>query len=198
MKGTTHSASCATYHAVRFYESDRALSRVVAEFLRDGLKAGNPGIVIAMPAQRAAIVRELVAQSFDVAQLLRSDDLILLDAKDTLSVVMMDGQPDADRFNRTMGRVITRACRGRANCTSRIYGQMVDLLWQRREHDAAIRLEMLWNQLATTRAFSLLCGYAVGFYKTATFADICALHTHVVAPDGYAASSADGYAASVV
>jgi MEDS: MEthanogen/methylotroph, DcmR Sensory domain len=190
MKGTTHSASCATYHAVRFYESDRALSRVVAEFLRDGLKAGDPGIVIATAAQRAAIVRELVAQSLDVAQLLRSDDLILLDAKDTLSVVMMDGQPDAARFKRTMGRVITRASRGRANCTSRIYGQMVDLLWQRREHDAAIRLEMLWNQLSTTRPFSLLCGYAVGFYKTATFADICALHTHVVAADGNAAAVA--------
>jgi hypothetical protein len=189
MKGTTHSAS-AQYHAVRFYESDRALSRVVAEFLRDGLKTGNPGIVIAMPAQRAAIVRELVAQSLDVAQLLRSDDLILLDAKDTLSVIMVDGQPDAAAFKRTMSRVITRACRGRANCTSRIYGQMVDLLWQRRERDAAIRLEMLWNQLATTRAFSLLCGYAVDVYKTATFADICALHTHVVAADGNAAAVA--------
>jgi hypothetical protein len=190
MKETAHSESRAPYHAVRFYESDRALSRIVAEFLRDGLKTGNPGIVIAMPAQRAAIVRELATQSLDVAQLLRSDDLILLDAKDTLSVVMVDGKPDAAAFKRAIGRVITRASRGREHCTSRIYGQMVDVLWQRREHDAAIRLEMLWNQLATTRAFSLLCGYAVGFYNSPTFADICALHTHVVAPDGYAAAGA--------
>ena len=190
MKGTTHSASCATYHAVRFYESDRALSRVVAEFLRDGLKAGNPGLVIAMPAQRAAIVRELVAQSLDVAQLLRSDDLILLDAKDTLSVIMVDGQPDAAAFKRTMSRVITRACRGRADRKARIYGQMVDVLWQRDEHDAAIRLEMLWNQLATTRHFSLLCGYAVDVYKAATFGDIRALHTHVVSADGNPATVA--------
>jgi hypothetical protein len=186
----TAPASCPPYHAVRFYESDRALSRIVAEFLRDGLKTGHPGIVIAMPAQRAAIVRELSAQSLDVAQLLRSDDLILLDAKDTLSVVMNDGNPDAAAFKRTICRVITRACRGRAECTSRIYGQMVDVLWQRREHDAAIRLEMLWNQLAATRGFSLLCGYAVGYFHEAAFADICHLHTHVVSAGGYEAAMA--------
>jgi hypothetical protein len=190
MKAATHSAACATYHAVRFYESDRALSRIVAEFLRDGLKTGDPGIVIATPVQRAAIVRELVAQSLDVAHLLRSDDLILLDAKDTLSVIMVDGQPDAAAFKRTMRRVIIRARRGRPDCTARIYGQMVDVLWQTDEHDAAIRLEMLWNKLADTHAFSLLCGYAVGCFYKAAFAGICDLHTHVVSADGYAAAVA--------
>lgn len=189
MKGTTHPVPCAAYHAVRFYESDRALSRIVADFLRDGLKTGDPGIVIATPAQRAAIVREL-SQSVDVARLLRSDDLILLDAKDTLSVVMMGGKPDAAALKRIVCRVITRARRGRAACTSRIYGQMVDVLWQTGEHDAAIRLEVLWNQLATTHAFSLLCGYAIGVCKAATFADICKLHTHLVSADGYAAAVA--------
>jgi hypothetical protein len=83
--------------------------------------------------------------------------------------------------------VITRVGRGRADCTIRIYGQMVDVLWQAGEHDAAIRLEMLWNRLANTHAFSLLCGYAMGpFYKSANFADICSHHTHIVSADGCA------------
>jgi hypothetical protein len=81
--------------------------------------------------------------------------------------------------------VISRACGARSDCTVRIFGQMVDVLWQRGEHHAAIRLEVLWNELAHTQAFSLLCGYAMGhFYKDANFDDVCAHHTQVVEADG--------------
>ena len=80
-----------------------------------------------------------------------------------------------------MRRVIDGVSRGRGACTVRIFGQMVDVLWQRGERDAAIRLEMLWNQLARTEAFSLLCGYVIGnFYKDAGLEDICGQHTHIV------------------
>jgi len=45
-----------------------------------------------------------------------------------------------------------------------------------------IRLEMLWNQLAMTHDFSLLCGYAMGnFYKHAGMREVCAMHSHVIA-----------------
>jgi len=68
---------------------------------------------------------------------------------------------------------------------------MVDILWKEGKRDLAIRLEMLWNQLANTQRFSLLCGYTVGpFYKDAHFADVCRQHTHVVAADGTAATVA--------
>jgi hypothetical protein len=185
MKVPPGSVSGPAYHAVRFYENDRALSRIVAAFLHEGFEAGNPGIVVAMPAQRGAIVRELSVRSLDVAQLVRSDDLVLLDATDTLSAFMANGKPNAEKFKEAMCDVITRACRGRGDCTIRIYGQMVDVLWQKGKHDAAIRLEILWNQLANTHSFSLLCGYAMGhFYKDANFAHICGLHTHVVSADG--------------
>lgn len=184
-------ASGPAYHAVRFYENDRALSRIVAEFLSDGFEADNPGIVVATPAQRGAIVRQLSAKSVHVVQLLRSNDLVLLDAKDTLSLFIENGKPDAVKFKETMCEVIARACRGRTDCTVRIYGQMVDVLWQAGKRDAAIRLEMLWNQLANTPAFSLMCGYAMGqFYKDANFADICGQHTHVVSADGRLAAVA--------
>ena len=62
---------------------------------------------------------------------------------------------------------------------------MVDVLWQNDQQEAAIRLETLWNQLANTEAFSLLCGYAIGhFYKDANFQEVCRHHTHVVSADG--------------
>ena len=182
-------SSCmdAPYHAVRFYESDRSLAQIVAGFLTEGFAEGNPAIVVATPVQRAAIIRELTARSFDVVDLQRSKDLLLLDAAETLSTFMTDGGPDALQFNTQMCQAIERVCRGRSNCRVRIFGQMVDVLWQDGQRDAATRLEVLWNQLANEQAFSLLCGYAMGnFYKGSNFDDICSLHSHVVSNDGRA------------
>jgi hypothetical protein len=121
----------------------------------------------------------------DVVQLERSGDLIFLDAEETLSIFMTNGKPEGEAFRNSMCEIIKRACRGRSDCTIRVYGEMVDVLWKNGQQEAAIQLEMLWNQLANTEAFSLLCGYAMGhFYKDANIQDICHQHTHVVAADG--------------
>jgi len=168
------------YHAVRFYESERSLAVIVAEFLSDGFADSHPGIVVATPAMRAALVLELSARSLDVVELQRSGQLLLLDAKELLDVFMIDGQPDPAGFNTAMRETIARTCRGRTGCKLRIFGQMVDVLWREGQQDAAIHLEMLWNQLAHKQAFSLLCGYAMGnFYKDSNFEDICGQHSHV-------------------
>jgi MEDS: MEthanogen/methylotroph, DcmR Sensory domain len=179
------SSAAAGYHAVRFYESDGSLARIVAEFLQEGFDRGSPGIVVATATLRAEIIRELTDRSLDVDDLQRSHDLLLLDARETLSTFMIDSQPDAGKFKDQMYQVIQRVCRDRADCAVRIFGQMVDVLWQDGERDAAIRLEMLWNQLAQTEAFSLLCGYAMGhFYKDAHVDEICGQHSHIVSDDG--------------
>lgn len=75
------------------------------------------------------------------------------------------------------------------DCTIRAYGEMVNVLWQDGQEAAAIRLEMLWNDLARTRAFKLLCGYSMGnFFKAAAIDDIKAQHSHVVEDKGTAAA----------
>jgi len=187
MKAVVRSTPTPSYHAVRFYENEKSLAQIVAEFLAAGLDDGEPGIVVAVPTQRAAIIRALVARGVDVVSLQRSADLILLDAQETLSSIVADGKLDVNAFNDAMTAVIKRACRGRADCTIRIYGQMVDVLWQEGKRDLAIALEILWNQLAATERFSLLCGYAMGpFYKDAHCDEVCGQHTHVVAADGTA------------
>src|SRR5687768_13345336 len=113
MNHATRSASSRPYHAVRFYENENSLAKTVAGFLAEGLTDGTPGIVIATPAQRAAIVRELGARGLDVVSLKQSDDLVLLDASDSLSSFMPNGKLDARAFNDSLCAVITRACRGR-------------------------------------------------------------------------------------
>ena len=52
------------FHAVRFYENDESLCRIVAEFLGEGIVSGQPALVIATPEHRDDIVQELRARLF--------------------------------------------------------------------------------------------------------------------------------------
>ena len=176
------------FHAVRFYEDAQSLARMVATFVAEGFIARLPAIIIATPEHGNAIIEKLNTMSFDIDHLKRQQDLIMLDARETLASFMVGGMPNAEKFEMVMLPVIDTACRGREDCVIRAYGEMVDVLWKDAMEAAAVRLEMLWNQLANTRQFSLLCGYSMGsFYKDAAFDAICHQHTHVLSIDGAAA-----------
>jgi hypothetical protein len=169
---------------VRFYENKASLARTVADFLGEGLVLGQPGLVIATPVHRDALLAELSARQFDVDKVQASGNLLILDARTLLATFMVDGMPDATLFKTHVPAAIVQLCGERKDCTIRAYGEMVDVLWQDGMTAAAIRLEMYWNQLAMTHDFSLLCGYAMGsFYKDAGMRDICAQHSHVVAAE---------------
>jgi hypothetical protein len=152
----------------------------VADFLGDGFAARQPLIVIATPEHRQIIVHELSRRHFDVEGLVAAEGFALLDAQATLDLFMIDGRPQPRAFRDAMGRVIDRVRQGREECVVRAYGEMVDVLWRAGLTDAAIRLEVLWNNLAMEYSFSLLCGYSIGnFYKQpAAIRDVCAHHTH--------------------
>jgi hypothetical protein len=173
-------------HAVQFYGNDQSLFTSVSGFLGQGLVDGNPGILIATPSHTTAILEQLRSRLIDVDRALRSGDLVVLDAKSTLGLFMMNGMPDAAMFETRVGRVIESLIKARSpNTMIRAYGEMVDVLWKQGLGEAAIRLEMLWNMLGNRYGFALLCGYAVGnFYKqTKAFEEVCSLHTHVVPAD---------------
>jgi hypothetical protein len=172
------------FHAVRFYENKASLCRTVADFIGDGLTLGQPGLMIATPEHRDAVLAELRARQVDVDSIQAAGNLLALDARETLASFMVDGMPDATLFKTHVPVAIERLCHGRRDSTVRAYGEMVNVLWQDGLTAAAIRLEMFWNQLAMTHDFSLLCGYAMGnFYKDAGMRDICAHHSHVIAAE---------------
>ena len=173
------------YHAVRFYESDRSLAAIVGKFLSDGLHEGQPAVVIATAAHRAAIVRELVARRHDVVEVQRAGDLLLVDAQHTLDTFMSNGTVEDIRFKNVVRGILKTAYRDRVDCTVRAYGELVDLLWSDGQQDSAIRVEVLWNSLALSESFSLVCGYARDqCHDHARLSDIRGQHTHVISADG--------------
>ena len=176
-----------SFHAVRFYEDDASLCRIVSRFVAEGLALDQPALIISTRPHLDCIVENLTAATIDVDALTRRGDLLLLDARETLATFMVNGQPDPDFFRASAGTALEKVARGRKK-TIRAYGEMVDVLWKDGLSAAAIKLEMLWNRLAHTHDFSLLCGYAMGnFYKDATIDDVRRHHTHVVSDNGAAA-----------
>jgi hypothetical protein len=169
------------HHAVQFYGNDAELFKTVGTFLSEGLVGGHPSVVIATPPHRMAIEKALEHHLIDVERARRLGDLVLLDADDTLGTFMVGGIPSASVFKKVMGDVIEQSLRGRERTPVRAYGEMVDVLWKQGKTAAAVRLEVLWNDLAATHVFSLLCGYAIGnfFKQTQQYEEVCNLHTHV-------------------
>jgi hypothetical protein len=156
---------------------------MVSDFLRVGLEAGCPAIIIATPIHRRAIAASLQTGRVDVRRLTATGDLIVVDAEELLTTFMVEGMPDAGLFRDAVTPLISRACRGR-DCIVRAYGEMVDVLWKRGQTVAAVKLETMWNQLAHAHAFALLCGYSMGhFYKDASARELHLLHTHVSSDD---------------
>jgi hypothetical protein len=172
-------------HGVQFYRDRSSLAVTVARFLSEGLRVGQPAIIVATPDHAAAILSELETLNLDVSKLRETAELQVFDAARVLSSFMIGSQPDALMFKSNVGDMIDRLCANRDPCPIRVYGEMVDLLWRDGNSDAAIRLEILWNQLASAYDFSLLCGYAAWhFYREMSWdagvADICQQHSHVV------------------
>ena len=182
--------STAHFHAVKFYDTPASLCRIVAEFLSEGFAAEQPVLIVATPEHQVGIAQELATRYLDVEGLEAAGELFFADASEMLATFMVDGTPDANLFADNMTTLIERVQRGRTDVTIRIYGEMVDVLWKSGQDEAAIRAEMLWNTLALTQNFSLLCGYATGScYKGTQRTEIELHHSHVMLNHGRAAQA---------
>ncbi|MEW6706897.1 MAG: ATP-binding protein [Pseudomonadota bacterium] len=172
-------------HHVRFYAEDAALIDEVADFLDAALRAGDAAVVIATEEHRAQLQRRLAGigprQGMPAWY---SGTLRMLDARQTLDCMLVDGELDAQRFTEVVGGAIAEAS---SNGTRevRAFGEMVALLYAQGRHEQALQLEALWNGLAQLQAFTLLCAYPMDLFAgdehASTFRSICCAH-HDVGP----------------
>src|ERR1043166_8242020 len=73
--------------------------------------------------------------------------------------------PSEQSFERVVGGLVDELSERVPNRTIRAFGEMVDVLWSEGRERAAIALEELWNDLARTRSFALLCGYHLDIFE---------------------------------
>jgi MEDS: MEthanogen/methylotroph, DcmR Sensory domain len=148
-------------HDVQFYRTDEYLIQSVVRFLGDGIRAGQPIIVIATEAHRLAFVAELQKSGLDPDKLYSGQLSVWLDARETLNAFMESSTPNRELFYATVGSVFERLVEKRYYLVVRAYGEMVDLLYKDGNSEGAILVEQLWNELANHYKYSLLCGYCI-------------------------------------
>jgi hypothetical protein len=168
---------------VQLYSDKDFLVEAVVQYLGAGLRSGEAAIIIARPEHRGRFIR-----GFERAGLYPSPALHLLDADTTLSLFMAEGMPEWTAFHRAVGGKIAEL--RLQYPTVRAYGEMVDILWQRGEQQAAIRLEEFWNELGKLQTFSLLCAYgidplAADSYTAGALEAVCKCHTHLIPTPDY-------------
>ena len=174
-------------HLVQLYDADESsLTRNVGRYLHEGWQRGDGLIVIAAQDHARAFTAELERLGVDVEAAVRGARLLVLDAHATLARFLADGRLDRERFRRTANEALRHV--GRPGAGIRAYGEMVGLLWQAGQPEAAIELEALWNEVRDEEPFGLFCAYPIdvfgdGFHAAGIDQVLCA-HTHLVPTGG--------------
>lgn len=169
-------------HAVQFCDDDAALLDTLEAFCAGGLMLGEAVIVIATAAHLAALRQRLRLREMDIAALQIFDQLFTLDADETLKRFMREGQPDAILFEAVASELLERARAG--GRPVRAFGEMVQLLWERGQHDATIQLENIWQRVCIAEKIPLLCAYRKDSFTgddAGGIRRICQAHCSVIA-----------------
>lgn len=179
-----HLAKPDTSHMVRFYDEDSILVADVREFADEALRCGGSAILIATEEHLDALLpllRGLGPGRDDRPWY--TGNLITLPAQATLDRFMVDGWPDEQRFLASVGELV--AAEARRAPPLHAFGEMVALLCEQGMHDAALRLEELWNDLIRRHGFRLLCAYPHRVFasdeQARHFRCVCDVHTHFYA-----------------
>jgi hypothetical protein len=170
-------------HAAQIYTESDELADSVAAYLVTGFDEGEPAILVATETHTSLVLERLAVAGWDAKRIDELGLLVSADADAMLEQIMDGPLPAAAAFERVVGGVLDDLAARFPGTRVRVYGEMVDVLCRRGQQNAAVALEELWNRLARTRRFALLCGYRLDVFdrqaQVETLRSVCELHTHV-------------------
>ena len=172
------------HHEVQFYSSDSVLVESFARFIASALKSHNPVIVLATKSHREGLIQKLAGEGFDMDDAIKQGIYIALDAAETLSTIMVNGEPDRLRFFDGLWGLIETAAKAAKTeyPLVAICGECVGLLCAEGNMDAAIRLEEVGNDLAESNNVKIMCAYPLSSFReedSDAYERICAEHTAI-------------------
>lgn len=176
-------------HGVQVYGEPGELAESVAAYLMAGFERDQPAVLVATPEHLSLFAEALATRGWALDGAERAGLVVVADAEQTLASILGPDGPDELRFEQVLGGLLDQVESGRDDRPARVFGEMVDLLTDRGQAEAADELEQLWNAFARRRRFSLLCGYRLDVFdpqaQTATLPHICREHSHVLPARNY-------------
>lgn len=183
----------AARHVAHLYESEEELAASASRFIAEGLHRGEAVLVIATAAHWALFVARLATDTaIDLAGAIVSGQLRIMDANLAVSAVVVDGLPQWHRVNESASSIIENSLRRFG--ALRVYGEMVDLLWERGNRVGAAMLETHWNALAHQYPIDRLCVYRTNAAEkgahNALLRCVCRTHSRILPRTGYPGTDA--------
>lgn len=168
-------------HVLHIYDNDSRFLDLLGGFVGTGVSAGDCTIVIATVAHLQELDKRLRAHGINVAHAISDEQYIPLNAEEVLSQFMINDWPDDDLFLQTVSSLFEKARKRQRHI--RAFGEMVAILWEKKQYAATVRLEYLWEQYCHEQPFSLFCAYPKpGFTSDLNHSieEICQHHAKVV------------------
>jgi hypothetical protein len=178
-------------HIVQLYQDQDFLGRAVCRFGVAALANGESFILISTLGHWEAWRRRLEAQGVDVEAARQRGQMTVLDAEELLSRFMRDGMPHAPTFLALAGDVIEQARGGGRYTRVRLWGEMVNVLWERGNVTASMELEGLYDQhVAKQQEVSTVCAFLMDNFSRDIQARMLPRlgmnHTHLIPVEDYA------------
>lgn len=168
-------------HIVQLFDSDESLADSVAAFLREGLLRGDMMLVIIAPVRWELVASRMRESGAPIDRALRSGQVIVRNAAQTLELIRVQHRLDGERFDATVGAMVRQLTESGRRL--RVYGELVELLAAEADYRGAHQVEEFWNALAAHVPFRLFCGYSAVHFgnpvNARSLRAICGAHTEV-------------------
>jgi MEDS: MEthanogen/methylotroph, DcmR Sensory domain len=177
-------------HIVQLYQDEAFLSRAVCRFAAAALANGEGLILVPTLAHWNAIRPRLEAEGVDVEAARERGQLTVVDADELLPRFMREAMPDSAVFLGLAGDVIGQARAGAQNGKVRWWGEMVNVLWERGDVAASMKLEDLFDQLAKKHDIAIFCSFLMDNFDGDVHARMLPRlgenHSHLIPVEDYA------------
>ena len=147
----------------------------IGQVMAIALDQGHCIAIIASRDHRERLELELYGRGVDLEEARHARCYVWIDVEPVLAQVLKDGHPDVQQFRAAIGRLLS----GLHPMAQRIevFSEMVALLWERNEFEAARALDALWRAYVAASPVLLYCAHSAGVLEGAdAFHAVCLDH----------------------
>jgi DNA-binding NarL/FixJ family response regulator len=169
-------------HQVQFHPDDSSFLASFIHFAEDALNAGRVLIVVATQAHRKDLFEALRARGIDCAAAAQKGRYIALEVTEMLAKFMVNNMPDPARFLRAAADLVEAIRKENGDARISACGECSPMLWAQGNGEAAVQVELLWDEIGRRYDMEIFCGYVlkrVQCEQNSVYARICAAHSKV-------------------
>ncbi len=176
-------------HIVQLYQDEQFLNRAVCRFAAAALAHGEGVILVPTLTHWNAFRPRLEAEGVDVEAVQARGQLTVVDADEFLPRFMREAMPDTPVFLGLAAEVIAGARGNGRYAKVRWWGEMVNILWERGDVDASMRLDDLFDQLAHEQGIAIFCSFLMDNFSGEVHARMLPRlgqnHSHLIPAEDY-------------